>query len=156
MSQVLTLAKSPQLSKNQNPFLQEFIKQIRLSDTFSKYRTWSNESLVNQLIISHNKEAISSKNLNFHPLNQLVTNAFYNAIGETIKNITGHSTNTFVHLRNKEFSSAVITCGGVLVLYTLIWGYKSLHFPSLQELIESAETNIHNAVSKASLYLDFV
>ena len=156
MSQVLTREKPPQLRVLNHPFLQELIKQIRLADTLGKYHNWSDELLVNQLIISLEREAISSKNLNFDPLNQLLTNAFYNAIGATIERTTGHTTETFVHLKSKEFNSAVISCGGVLVLYELIWGYRSFGFLSLQELIESAETNICHAVTKAGFYLDFV
>ena len=84
-----------------------------------------------------------------------MVNAFYNAIAVIIKRKTGYNTDAFIHLKNKEFSSAVICCGGVLVLYSLIWGYRSFNFLSLQELIESAETSINNAVNKASCYLDF-
>ena len=155
MSQVLTLEKPPQL-KFKHPFLQELIKQIRLADSFGQYSDWSDERLIEQLIISSDREAFYAKNSNFEILNQLLTNAFYKAIGTMIESKTGHSTEIFVHLRNREFSSAVISCGGVLVLYSLIWGYRSLSFLSISELIESAETNIRNAVNKASLYLDFV
>lgn len=156
MSQAFTLAKPPQLSILSHPFLQELIQQIRLADTFGKYGDWSDELLINELIFSSNQDLVAANNLNLDPLKQLVTHAFYNAIGVTIERITGHSTETFVHLRNKEFSSAVIFCGGVLVVYSLIWGYKSVDFDSLQELIESGEENIQNAVLKASRYLDFV
>ena len=155
MSSVLIREKSSQASKYKNAFLTELIKQIRLADTFSKYLDWSNELLIEQLIVSLDKEEHSNKNLNLDPLNQLLTNAFYNAIGVMIEKRSGHSTETYVHLRNKEFSSAVISCGGVLVLYSLIWGYQSFGFLSLQELIESATTDINNAVTKASHYLDF-
>ena len=156
MSQVVTLEKRSLPSKLQHPFLQELIEQIRLADTLDKYLDWSDELLVNQLIISLDKEAISSKNLNFDSLNQLLTNAFYNAMGTIIERRTGHTTETFVHLKSKEFSSAVVFCGGVLVLYSLIWGYRSFGFLSLQELIESAENSINDAVTEASRYLDFV
>ena len=155
MSQVLILEKPLQLSKLNHPFLQELIKQIRLTDILNKYSKWSDESLLNQLLVSNDKDLNSSKNFNLDPLNQLLTNAFYNAIGKLIEKRTGHPTDTFVHLRNQEFSSAVISCGGVLVLYSLIWGYRSFDFLSIQELIESAETYINDAVIKASRYLDF-
>ena len=155
MNQGLLLETPLQLNKIKHPFLEDLIKQVRLADTFGKYRDWSNELLVSQLIISLDREEKSSKNLNLDPLNQLLTNAFYQAIGVTIEKSSGHSTETYVHLRNKEFSSAVISCGGVLVLYSLIWGYQSFGFLSLQELIESATTYINNAIAKASCYLDF-
>ena len=155
MSQVLTLEKPPQL-KFKHPFIQELIKQIRSADSFGQYSDWSDEQLIEQLIISSDREVFYSKNPNFETLNQLLTNAFYKAIGTIIESKTGYSTEIFVHLRNRELSSAVISCGGVLVLYSLIWGYRRLSFLSLSELIESAETNIRNAVTKASLYLNFV
>ena len=155
MNSILSLKKPTELSKFKYPFLQVLIEQIRLADTFGQYRGWSDELLLNELIDSADNNSVSSKNLNFDPLNQLLTNAFYQAIGASIEKRTGHYTDTYVHLRNKEFSSAVISCGGVLVLYSLIWGYRSFGFLSIQELIESAETYIGDAVHKASRYLDF-
>ncbi|MGK7896774.1 MAG: DUF269 domain-containing protein, partial [Xenococcus sp. (in: cyanobacteria)] len=117
MSQVLTLEKPPQL-KFKHPFIQELIKQIRLADSFGQYSDWSDELLIEQLIISSGRETFSSKNLNFETLNQLLTKAFYKAIGTIIESKTGHSTEIFINLTSKEFSSAVISCGGVLVLYS--------------------------------------
>lgn len=155
MNQTLLLEKSSHLSILKHYFLQELIKQIRIADTFGKYVNWTDEVLLEQFIVSIDKEEHSHKNLNFDPLNQLLTSAFFQAIGSRIEKETGQTTETFVHLRNKEFSSAVISCGGVLVLYSLISGYQSFGFLSLQELIESAETNIQNAVTKASHYLYF-
>ena len=155
MSLVLTSENKTRKSQNRHPFLQELIEQVRLADTFSKYREWSDELLVAELVVSLKREAVSSKNLNLDPLNQLLTNAFYQAIGNNIEQKTGHKTETYIHIRNKEFSSAVIFCGGVLVLNSLIWGYRSFGFLSLQELIETAENCISEAVIKASYYLDF-
>ena len=155
MNQGLLLRETPQISRLDHPFLQELINQIHLSDSLSKYRHWSDETLVNQLIVSPEKKAVLSKNFNFDPLNQLLTNAFYKAIGNSIEGKTGHITETHIHIRNKEFSSAVIFCDGVLVLNSLIWGYRNFGFLSLSELVEIAENNIQEAVIKASHYLDF-
>ena len=156
MGQAITLESPPKLSKLQHPFLQELIKQIRLADSFGQYDNWSDELLIEQLIISSERETCSAKNAKSETLNQLLTNAFYKAIGKIIESKTGHDTEIFVHLTSKEFSSAVISCGGVLVLNSLLWGYRSLSFFSISDLIESAETNIGNAINKASLYLNFV
>lgn len=155
MSAVLTFIESKQKSEIKVSFLEELIKQIRLADTLCKYLNWSDESLLSQLIISADKDSHSSENLNLNPLNQLLTNAYYQAIGASIEKQIGQTTDTYVHLRNKEFSSVVISCSGVLVLYSLIWGYRSFGFLSIQELIESAETQIDHAVIKANRYLDF-
>jgi hypothetical protein len=48
MSPVLTLENPPQLTKSTNfshPFLQEFIKQIRLADTFGKFNNLTDQLL---------------------------------------------------------------------------------------------------------------
>ncbi len=155
MNLVLTLEKPKQLQELEHPFLQELIEQIRLADRFKKYSNWSDEILLKQFVNSTKNQNKLTQNFNLDALNQVLVNAFYNAIAVIIKRKTGHNTDTFVHLRNKEFSSAVISCGGVLVLYSLIWGYRSFDFISIQELIESAETYINDAVNKASCYLDF-
>lgn len=155
MSLVLAVEKTTYKSKIQEPFIEELIKQIRLADTFSKYCRWSDELLIENIAISLEKKALNSPNLNLDPLYQLVTKAFYKAIAHYIEQKTGHNTETHVHIRNKEFSSAVICCGSVLVFNSLIYGYKSLKFLSLQHLIETAENTIQEAVIKASYYLDF-
>ncbi len=155
MSSTLTLEKISRTRQNKHPFLQELIEQIRISDSYDKYSDWSDELLVDRLIISLEPGTVAAKNLNLDPLHQLLTNAFYHAIGNHIERKTGHTTETYIHVRNKEFSSAVIFCGGVLVLNSLISGYKGFRFISLQELIELAENNIREAVIKASHYLDF-
>lgn len=156
MGKVLSIQKSPQPNELNHPFLQELVKQIHLLDTFGKYRDCSDELLVNQLIISLEKEENPTKSFYLDPLNQLVTNAFYKAIGVIVERRTKYTTETYINLRNKELSSAVICCSGVLVLYSLIWRYRSFGFLSLQELIESAEANINDASTKAKQYLDFV
>jgi probable nitrogen fixation protein len=156
MSPVLTLEKPPQLTKFSHPFLEELIKQIRLADTLGKFNYLADELLIEQLIILSEREIIASKNFNLETISQMVIYAFYQTIGVNIEKITGHTTDTFINLKGNEFSSAVISCGGVIVLSSLIWGYKRFRFLSLNELIEVAEINIRNAINKASLYLDFV
>ena len=152
MNQTLTLNQATKSSEFEHPFLQELIRQIRNSDTANRYCNWSDEFLINQLII-HSE---AKKDTFVAPLKQLLTNAFYRAIGVTIEKKTGHPTETFVHLKDTELSSAVICCGRVLVLTSLMSGYLGFGFMSLQQLVESAETNIGNALTKASQYLDFV
>ncbi len=155
MSPTLTLEKSFGFTKYKHSFIDELIDKIRLIDTHEKYHNLSDELLIEELISALNYKVFTSKNLNLHPLHQFLTSAFYQAIGDNIERATGHRTETHVHVRNKEFCCAVIFCGGVLVLNSLISGYQSLKSISLQELVDIAENNIREAVIKASYYLDF-
>lgn len=156
MSQVLTRDKPKQAPSFHHPFLGELIKQIRLRDTLGKYSNYSDELVINQFIIPKNQAEILERILSFQAIDQLLVDAFYNAIGVSIEKKSGYATETFVHFKSKEFSSAVICCGGVLVLCSLIFGARNCGFISLPELIESAETSIKYSLAKASRYLDFV
>ena len=155
VNQAVLLETPLKPNKSKHPFLQELIKQIRLGDTFSRYSDCKDELLIDQLLVSLDKEKYSEEKLNFAPLDRIIANAFYQAIGSIIEQRARHPTETYVHLRNKDFSSAVIFCGGVLVFYSLILGCQSFSFLSTQELIEFAEANIQDAVTKANCYLDF-
>lgn len=139
-TQILTLNKSTKLN---HPFLQELIRQIRQSDTCNKYENYTDDMLINQLIIPSNCS-----------INQIFTRAFYQATGVIIERKTGYPTNTFVHLKDKKLSSAVICCGGVIVLSSVIREYLNFACLSLTSLIEYAETIIDYALAKASQYLD--
>ena len=155
MSVVLTLERTPQPLESDSSFMRELIDRIRIADKHHKYSNLSDEMLLEYFVNPHKQQNSSTENLNLDPLYQILVNAFYNAIAVTIERKTRHHTEAFIHLKNKEFCSAVISCGGVLVLYSLMWGYRNFGFPSLQELVTSAETNINLAVTKASRYLDF-
>ena len=154
MNAVLALERTYQSSELDSPFVRELIDCIRVADKHNKYSHLPDEMLLNYFVTPTKNQKSSRKNMNLDPLYQVLVNAFYSAIATVIERETGYKTDTFIHLKNKEFSSAVISCGGVLVLYSLMWGYRNFGFPSLQELVTSAEININRAVIKASRYLD--
>jgi probable nitrogen fixation protein len=148
----VALLQKPQLAITfEELFLQELIEQFHIQDRSKVYQNWSDYLLL-ELFTTSKK---SLKNFNLDHLNQLLMNAFYHAIAKTIEQKTGYSTQTFVHVKNKEYSSAVVFCGGVLVVYSLIWGYKKYGFNSIDRLLEEAEKIIEAAMAKASPYLDF-
>lgn len=153
MPLISSLEKPPYLGSSQHPFLQELVGKIRGADIDKQYHYWSDESLIERLIATP-QDCWEQFNLNV--LYRLFIHAFYNTIGAAIARATGHNTETFVHLKGKELSSAVIFCGGVLVLHSWVWESNRLGFQSLQHLIEASENQIGLAIAKANCYLDFV
>jgi probable nitrogen fixation protein len=136
-------------------FLQELNQQIRLQDRNKIYDNWSDRLLLEFLVTSTYQQDNSGKNINIDYSNQLLISAFYQAIAKLIEHKSGYSTQAFVHLKNQKFSSAVVFCGGVLVVYSLIWENKKYAFDSIKKLTEEAHKIIEYAMAKASLYLDF-
>lgn len=150
---ISSLEKPPQAGCTQHPFLQELIAKIRVADTDRQYHHWSDESLIDRFIVTPQDNWETS---NLNNLYRLFIHAFYNTIGAAIARATGHNTETFVHFKGKELSSAVIFCGGVLVLHSWVFKSKHLGFQSLQHLIEASENQVGYAIAKANRYLDFV
>lgn len=151
MTPVSLLEKSAKVLSFEEQFLQELIEQFHCQDRTKVYQSWS-DLLILEFFMSGDK---SLKNFNVDRLNQLAISAYYHAIARFVERETGHKTQTFVHVKNKEFSSAVVFCGGVLVVYALIRGNKKYGFDSSERLLQEAKTTLQNAIAKASLYLDF-
>ncbi|WP_052056127.1 DUF269 domain-containing protein [Myxosarcina sp. GI1] len=155
MSQLLTREATSRLNQLQFDFLQELTKKIRLTDTANKYQDWTDLQLIEQLVICSVSQPVDSEKNNLDPLDELLITAFYQAIGAVVEKTTGHSTKTFVHLNSEEFDSAVIFCGGVMVLYSLSLDRKSFCFTTLKELADIADNYIHHALAKAICYFNF-
>jgi probable nitrogen fixation protein len=151
----LALLNPPQLTLDFSElFLQELIEQFHLQDQSKVYHNWSDRLVLDFFINSEQQKIKASNNFNFDYLNQLLISSFYHAIAKIIEEKTGHSTQAFIQLKNKEFSSAVVFCGGVLVVYSLICGKRKYGFDSSKQLLEEAQKIIETAIAKASLYLD--
>jgi probable nitrogen fixation protein len=150
MTSVVILEKPQQFFSFEELFLQELIEQFHLQDRRKVYQSWSDRLILDFFITS--ERPLSNFNIDY--LNQLLISAFYHAIAQIIEQKTDHDTQTFVHVKNKEYSSAVVFCGGVLVVYSLIWGYKKYGFDSSEKMLKEAQKIIEAAMTKASLYLD--
>ncbi len=152
MTSVALREKPQKLLNFDELFLQELIEQIHLQEQGKVFQSWP-DTLVLDFFITSDPQLLSGFNL--HRLNQLLISAFYQAIAKLIEQKTGHSTQTFVHVADKKSSSAVVFCGGVLVVYSLICGQKKYGFNSIGQLLEEAKKIIEASLVKASLYLDF-
>ncbi len=152
MTCVAIFKKHQQFLSFEELFLQELIEQLHEQDREKVYQGWSDTLLLDLFITSD--RTLSSLNLDY--INPLLISAYYHAIASIIEQKTGHPTQTFVHVKKKESSSAVVFCGGVLVVYSLIWGRKKYGFDTSQKMLEEAKKIVGAALAKASLYLDFV
>ncbi|MGK7914357.1 MAG: DUF269 domain-containing protein [Prochloraceae cyanobacterium] len=152
MSKLNTLEKIKQPGIFEGIFLQELVRQIRAEDTSGIYQKYDNEALLKSLMSPADKE---QKNSEIAPLTRLRVSAFYRALAIGIEKRTGHSTETFINLTSKKFSSALVFCGGVLVVYQILKKVEFFGFESLEQLSFEAGRLIETAVGKAGLYLDF-
>ncbi len=132
-------------------FLKEFIQQVRQQDTRGIYSNCDDRLLVRSVLFP----AKSKKdNQNIDPLTNLLVSAFYRAIAKIIERETGYLTETFINLTSNKLSSALIFCGGVLVVYQIIRKLELFGFESIDKLTFEGSMLITNALAKANQYLD--
>ncbi|ACK70542.1 conserved hypothetical protein [Gloeothece citriformis PCC 7424] len=149
MSQVATLSRKQNSIGLEHPFLDELLKQFRLHDSSGDYQTWSNELLLNSLIVSSGR---TRKNPNSNAVDSslyyLRISAFYHTVAKEIEKKTGRLPQIFINLSPKGSSSALIFCGNLLVVYDLLEKVSSFGFESLDKLVHTGEQLIHHAVAR--------
>ncbi|MDJ0713113.1 MAG: DUF269 domain-containing protein [Prochloraceae cyanobacterium] len=129
-------------------FLQEFLNQIRLQEP-----NYHPQEVTLESFIVPSSESGKSSDIN--PSTRLRISAFYSAVAAIIEKRTGHITETFVNIANQKLSSALVFCGGVLVVYDIIKKAEDFGFESRENLAWEGERLIQNALAKAGHYLDF-
>ena len=144
----ITTFKTPETPEFSSMFLQEFLKQIHLQEP----SYYTNELPLESLIVPSSE---SRKSSDIHPSTHLRISAFYSAVAAIIEKRTGHITETFVNVANQKLSSALVFCGGVLVVYEIIKKAEDFGFESRENLAWEGEKLIQNALAKAGHYLDF-
>ncbi|WP_013323686.1 NifX-associated nitrogen fixation protein [Gloeothece verrucosa] len=143
-----TLSLAQSLSR-EHPFVDELLRQFRLHDTSGCYENWSNELLLNSLILSPIREKNRAINSQVDSsLSYLRVCAFYHTVAIEIEKKTGRLPETFINLSPQGSSSALICCGNLLVVYELLERVSSFGFDSLEKLINTGEQLIQYAVAR--------
>ena len=152
MIQTIARVKTTESDLFERVFLQEFIQQVRQQDTCGTFSNCDDRLLVRSLLFPSKSE---KENHEIDPLTNLRVSAFYRAIATIIERETGYITETFINLTSKKLSSALIFCGGVLVVYQIIRKLELFGFESIDKLAFEGSVLITNALAKASQYLDY-
>ncbi|MGK7931449.1 MAG: DUF269 domain-containing protein [Microcystaceae cyanobacterium] len=140
--------KSAHLSLPNHPFVMVFIEQFHLADTEGKYQDWSDEKLLNSLIVSLSGKSHFNFSGKYRPTNNLLRvqiTAFYQAVASLIEEKTGKIPQVFLNLSTHGVSSALIFCGNLLVTYELLMRLSEFSFDSLESLVKTGEVLAHNA-----------
>ncbi|MGF1485689.1 MAG: DUF269 domain-containing protein [Prochloraceae cyanobacterium] len=151
MIQAIELAETKQSDLFEGVFLQEFVRQVRHRDTRGIFSNCDDLMLVSSLLFTSESER---ENKDIDLLTNLRVSAFFWAVATIIERETGHMTETFINLTSKKLSSALVFCGGVLVVYQIIRKLELFEFESIDGLTFRASMLITNALAKAGQYLD--
>lgn len=155
MSQAIAFKNSPGVELSVHPFLKELVHQIRAQDTTDRFRLWSDESLLEALVIPSKKACRAAKpDPEIDTLVCLQVSAFYRAIAEFIRLETNQLVETFVNVNRRGVSSVVVFCGHLLVVFELLREVQCFGFESLEKIVEAGERGIGSAIAKAKQFFD--
>jgi probable nitrogen fixation protein len=143
--------KSPVTTQISHPFLTAFINQFRATDQEDIYQDWSDDELLNAVIVSPSQKYAFRGKSNRHlssQLTRLQVTAFYQTVAQLIEEKTGKIPQVFLNLSSKGLSSALIFCGNLLVTYEWFVKLNEFGFDSLESLVKTGEILAHNASLK--------
>ncbi len=133
-------------------FVAEMLKQLRALDTYDTYEDWSEERIIDPLILT--KERKREIPIVGDPDETTVSRikSYYNAIASLIEKKCGLMAVPFVNLTHEGFGRALVTVGKLIVIDKTLRDVHRWGFPSLEALCEQSEKQIDKALELIKLY----
>ncbi len=127
-------------------FVAEMIKQLRALDTYDTYEGWSEEKIIDPLILT--KERKREIPIVGDPDETTVARikSYYNAIASLIEKKCGLMAVPFVNLTHEGFGRALVMVGKLIVVDKTLRDVHRWGFPSLETLSEQSEKQIDKAL----------
>lgn len=128
-------------------FVAEMLKQLRALDTYDTYEDWSEERIIDPLILT--KERKREIPIVGDPDETTVARikSYYNAIASLIENKSGLMAVPFVNLTHEGFGRALVMVGKLIVVDKTLRDVHRWGFPSLEALCEQSEKQIDKALA---------
>ena len=133
-------------------FVAEMLKQLRALDTYDTYEGWSEEKIIDPLILT--KERKREIPIVGDPDETTVARikSYYNAIASLIEKKCGLMAVPFVNLTHEGFGRALVMVGKLIVIDKTLRDVHRWGFPSLETLCEQSEKQIDKALELIEQY----
>ena len=133
-------------------FVAEMLKQLRALDTYDTYEDWSEERIIDPLILT--KERKREIPIVGDPDETTVARikSYYNAIASLIEKKCGLMAVPFVNLTHEGFGRALVMVGKLIVVDKTLRDVHRWGFPSLEALCEQSEKQIDKALELIEQY----
>ncbi|HBA65821.1 MAG: hypothetical protein CVV06_03360 [Gammaproteobacteria bacterium HGW-Gammaproteobacteria-10] len=128
-------------------FVAEMLKQLRALDTYDTYEDWSEERIIDPLILT--KERKREIPIVGDPDETTIARikSYYNAIASLIEKKSGLMAVPFVNLTHEGFGRALVMVGKLIVVDKTLRDVHRWGFPSLETLCEQSEKQIDKALA---------
>lgn len=130
----------------ENAFLQELVRQVRAQDHYGVYRSWADELVLANYVVSKEKKRQISVEGDVDPATQLRVLCFYRAIAACIEKETGKLCQVVIDLSHEGFGWSLVWTGKLMVVSRTLRDAQRFGYDSLEKLAAQAEKLIDSGV----------
>ena len=138
----------------ESAFLKELVLQVRAQDHYGVYRTWKDELVLANFVVSREKKSKISVEGDVDPATQLRILCFYRAIAVCIEKQTGKLCQVVTDLSHEGFGWAIIWTGRLIVLSRTLRDAQRFGYPSLQKLAAQGERLVESGLKSIEKFPD--
>ena len=138
----------------ESTFLKELVLQVRAQDSYGVYRTWKDELVIANFVVTKEKKSKISVEGDVDPATQLRILCFYRAIAVCIEKETGKLCQVVTDLSHEGFGWALVWTGKLVVLSRTLRDAQRFGYPSLQKLAAQGERLVASGIKAIKQFPD--
>lgn len=138
----------------ESKFLQELVLQVRAQDHYGVYRSWSDELVLANFVVSKEKKSQISVEGDVDPATQLRILCFYRAIATCIEKETGKLCQVVTDLSHEGFGWAIVWTGRLIAVSRTLRDAQRFGYPSLKKLAAQGERLVESGIKTVNKYPD--
>ena len=135
-------------------FLKELVLQVRAQDHYGVYRTWKDELVIANFVVSKEKKSKISVEGDVDSATQLRILCFYRAIAVCIEKQTGKLCQVVTDLSHEGFGWAIVWTGRLIVLSRTLRDAQRFGYPSLEKLAAQGERLVESGLKSIEKFPD--
>jgi probable nitrogen fixation protein len=153
----MTTTTSPETTTSlvaENSFLQALVQQIRAQDHYGVYRSWADELVLKQFVVSKEQKRKISVEGDVDPVTQLRVLCFYRAIAAVIEKETGKLCQVVTDLSHEGFGWAIVWTGRLIVINRTLRDVQRFGFDSLEKVADQGEKLVKSGLDTLQRFPD--
>jgi probable nitrogen fixation protein len=130
-----------------NLFLQELVKQVRAQDNYGVYRSWNDELVLANFIVSKQQKSQISVEGEVDVATQLRILYFHRAIAARIEKETNKLCQVAIDLSHEGFGWALVWTGHLIVLSRTLRDAHRFGYSSLKKLATQGDRFVDSGIN---------
>lgn len=141
-----------QLTELQQTFIKELIKQIRATDTYGTYESYTEEMLLKPFLLSKEAKKAIPQFGDITPATQNRIKQLYGAVGATLEQKTGVMVNLLMEMSHEGWGKAILYAGKLILLEKIMRDAHRFGFESVEKVAQEGEGLVNKGLATFQKY----